>query len=584
MLTKEDLFDEEKVFAKIKNYLPAQAPLKDFVQYNILYSFQNLQFNEALLLASKVFGYKVFYPLSKYRELYHTKAISSEILHLKIAESKGKEKEKEWLNKLLHGTYNEEIKPRIGTIRNLWKKQYKFDLDSMVQPTLFRILAGYLDQGVSIWSFPTGHKGLYAAIKDIERNSFLSIFKSTRTKALLFSNSTNCTDLLKILVGDSTLYEQYLFDQQFSHQGWSGLVSMVENFPNTLIDTRKISVKDIIYLELLLEIDALDQQFGTDWKPLNSFIKDKPDDLFKPVESTELHEVYSIWHSAFEWTYYDQVLSGLKAQKIDTEIKISRRFQGLFCIDDRECAFRRHLERAEPYCETYGTPGFFGVEFYFKPDHGKAYAKLCPAPVTPKHLIKEQGTIKRKRNDPHFNKHTHTLLGGFLMSNTIGFWSALKLFLNIFRPSMSQAVATSLRHMDKSSNLTIENTNIDHKENHLQIGYTLDEMIERADKLLKSIGLVNNFAPIVYIMGHGSSTVNNPHFAAYDCGACSSKPGSVNARVMAHILNNKRVRAGLKIKGIDIPDETDFVGGLHDTTLDEVTFFDEFLLSFDKTR
>ncbi|MDX2188755.1 MAG: putative inorganic carbon transporter subunit DabA, partial [Bacteroidota bacterium] len=46
----------------------------------------------------------------------------------------------------------------------------------------------------------------------------------------------------------------------------------------------------------------------------------------------------------------------------------------------------------------------------------------------------------------------------------------------------------------------------------------------------------------------------------------------------------KRVRAGLKIKGIDIPDETDFVGGLHDTTLDEVTFFDEFLLSFDKTR
>jgi uncharacterized protein YbcC (UPF0753/DUF2309 family) len=49
----------------------------------------------------------------------------------------------------------------------------------------------------------------------------------------------------------------------------------------------------------------------------------------------------------------------------------------------------------------------------------------------------------------------------------------------------------------------------------------------------------------------------------------------VNARAAAALLNEAEVRAGLRAHGIDVPDSTVFMGGLHNTTTDEVTLFDE---------
>jgi uncharacterized protein YbcC (UPF0753/DUF2309 family) len=133
--------------------------------------------------------------------------------------------------------------------------------------------------------------------------------------------------------------------------------------------------------------------------------------------------------------------------------------------------------------------------------------------------------------------------------------------------------------MDKLSQLTIENKNVDHRENDLQIGFTIEEMAQRVESLLMSIGLVKDFAPLVYVIGHGSSSVNNPHYAAYDCGACSGRPGSVNARVLCFMANHPEVRKILVDKGLSISDGTRFVGGLHDTTRDQIVFFDESSLS-----
>jgi hypothetical protein len=133
--------------------------------------------------------------------------------------------------------------------------------------------------------------------------------------------------------------------------------------------------------------------------------------------------------------------------------------------------------------------------------------------------------------------------------------------------------------MDKSASLTIENKDPKDRENDLQIGFTVEEMANRTEALLKSTGLVKDFAPLVYIIGHGSTSVNNPHYAAYDCGACSGRAGSVNSRVAAFSANHPRVREILATRGIHIPDDTQFLGGLHDTTRDEIVFFDENSLS-----
>jgi uncharacterized protein YbcC (UPF0753/DUF2309 family) len=573
-------FHEHEVLHELKHYLPAQASLKDFVHHNTLHAFQGEKFHRAIRQASEIFGYKVSLKLSEYREMCQSGRIPENILEKIIAERKGAAAVTEWKNKAMHQAYHTDAPPRIGSLRAAWKRDYHIDLDSLVHPLLFRILCSYLDQGIAIWSFPVKDLSFLEAIRKMEANSFTSFFRSARARKLLLETSCEIEDLLNMIVGtDEKLYQHYLFDQQFSHPGWSGMVSVVEDTPGTLLDTRQISMHDLVVVETLLEIDALDFHFGEKWKPLQQGMSKVPVDLFAEVTITELHEVLSIWQEAFEWSYYDQVLKGIQLQTGKSKKKENKTFQAFFCIDDREYSLRKYVEQLDPHCETLGTPGFFAMEFFFQPQGGKFYSKLCPAPVMPTHLIKEYDSKEKQEKEAHFTKHSHNFYTGWIISQTLGFWSALKLFLNIFKPSMSPATATSFRHMDRSASLTIENKNLHDRENGLQIGFTVEEMASRLEVLLKSTGLVKDFAPLVYILGHGSTSVNNPHYAAYDCGACAGRAGSVNARVAAYAANHPRVRELLAEKGLVIPEETQFLGGLHDTTRDEMVFFDENSLS-----
>jgi len=578
MKVNETIFNEHEVLHELKHYLPAQAPLMDFVHHNTLHAFQNLKFDNAIYSASAKLGYRVSLSLQEYRAFYASGRINDKVLERIIIQHRGVDQVGEWKAKLLTGQYHRQH-PRIGALRNSWKREYKIDLDSLVHPLLFRILCSYLDQGISMWNFPVWNKGLIASLREMERGSFTSFFRRPRARKFLLGGQADLKFLLNLLVGDESLFKQYLFDQQFAHQGWSGMVSAVEDQPQTLLDHKKISLHDLITFELLMEIDALDSQFGENWAPLSKVMQIRPVDLFADVPVMELDEVTTLWQAAFEWTYYDEVLKGIQSCNKEINQPANTSFQSMFCIDDRSCSFRRYLENIDPDCETFGTPGFFGVEFFFQPDHGKFYTKLCPAPVTPKYLIKEVGVRRKRKKDLHFTKNTHSLFRGWLIAQTLGFWSAFQLFLNIFKPSISPAMASSFRHMEKESQLTIENKTPLHRENDLQIGFTIPEMITRVEGLLRSIGLVKDFAPLVYIIGHGSSSVNNPHYAAYDCGACSGRAGSVNSRVICHMANHPSVRTTLRARGIDIPETTQFVGGLHDTTRDEIMFFDEDSLS-----
>ncbi|NBY01633.1 MAG: DUF2309 family protein, partial [Planctomycetes bacterium] len=80
-----------------------------------------------------------------------------------------------------------------------------------------------------------------------------------------------------------------------------------------------------------------------------------------------------------------------------------------------------------------------------------------------------------------------------------------------------------------------------------QVGFSLQEMATMAERFLRDTGLTRNFCRLVFIFGHGSTSINNPHQSAYDCGACGGSPGGANARALAQILNDKRCDPFCKI-------------------------------------
>ncbi|MBU6342738.1 MAG: DUF2309 family protein [Bacteroidetes bacterium] len=580
MQSDNHAFDEAHVLHDLKHYLPAQTPLKDFIHHNSLHAFQDQKFYEGIFKASKAFGFQVTLQLSDYRRLYEIGRIKPAVLEKVIIEKKGIENLEPWREKALRQGYDENNDPRIGYLRARWKDYYKIDLDTLVHPLLFRILCSYLDQGVAIQEFPSTPMGFLKAMIDLEQHSFTSFFKTARAKKLLLAENHSISDLLDIVVGDPKYYAQYLFDQQFSHRGWSGMAAILGERPDSNMNVKRINLDELIIFELLMEIDALDYKFGQGWQPLAHHFNEPPVDILAEVPRTELQEIFMIWQDAFEWSYYDEALSGIEQLKQRQKSgDNAKSFQAIFCIDERECSLRRHVEAADKQCETLGMPGFFGVEFFFQPENAKFYDKLCPAPVTPKFLIKEYDVQDERAHDLMYTSTSHTLWGGYLASFTFGFWALLRLFANIFRPKMSPAISNAFAHMHKHSKLTVENKNPEDRENGLQVGFTIDEMTVRVESVLRGIGLIRDFAPIVYFVAHGSSSANNPHHGAHDCGACSGRPGSVNARVITIMCNHPAVRANLRTRGIDIPDTTQFVGGLHDTASDLIDFFDEDILT-----
>ena len=249
-------FDEHKVLHYLTHFLPAQNPLKDFVHHNTLHAFQNKNFHIALQEASTIFGYKTYLSLEEFRKRYINAEINENVLDRVIIEAKGDEGLSVWKNKLLNQKYDESTNPRIGSLRSNWKKEYAINLEKSTHSILFRVLCSYLDQGIAMWNFPDDNKGFLSSIITIEQESIMGIFTSKRAKKLLF-NKASITQLLEIIVGKEELFEQYLFDQQFSHPGWSGMIATIESNPLLEWTSFLCSVKCSASFAIFVESNAI---------------------------------------------------------------------------------------------------------------------------------------------------------------------------------------------------------------------------------------------------------------------------------------------------------------------------------------
>ena len=267
------------------------------------------------------------------------------------------------------------------------------------------------------------------------------------------------------------------------------------------------------------------------------------------------------------------------------------RFQLVTCIDEREESFRRHLEEVAPDCETFGAPGFFGVVMYHRGVGDAHYVPLCPIVVTPKHYVAEQvedtvGPEHERRARARralgraslgLNVGTRSFFRGALLSVGLGVLATVPLVARVMFPRLTARFRRRLSNIIQApgrTQLRLERKAAEPGPAGDNVGLSVAEMTDAADRFLRGIGLVDGFADLVVLLGHGSESPNNPHLSAYNCGACGGSPGAANARAAAQILNDDRVRAGLAGRGIAVPPDTWFVGGVHDTCDDSVTLAD----------
>jgi uncharacterized protein YbcC (UPF0753/DUF2309 family) len=336
------------------------------------------------------------------------------------------------------------------------------------------------------------------------------------------------------------------------------------------------------------------------WRPevLCRLPTDQWTTLIREVEAFSTVERRRIFHRAYERRYrtlaLDAIAAHTRAGKCHKEDNVAEKprppFQIITCIDDREESFRRHLEEIEPASETFGAAGFFAVAMYFRGAADAHDTPLCPIDVTPQHYVREHVALTfedservRKQTRHAIGTMTHrlhvgsrTFIGGALAA-VLGSLASLPLVMRILFPRTTAHMRTWFGRLVEPPPVTY--LELERSENTPgtgagHVGYTMAEMTAIVDRLLHDIGLTDRFARLVLLLGHGSSSQNNPHESAYNCGACAGSRGGPNARAFAQMANDPRVREQLAHRGVVIPDSTRFIGGYHNTCDDSVLVYD----------
>lgn len=585
--TMPDSFDIDQTLDHLAHWLPSQGPIKDFIHHNTLHAFQHLPFHEAISVAGKLFGARSYLPIADYQQRFREGRISQKALDWSIQHYCPAQEKRALLDSLFEDDDTCHFPPislANHGIRSAWMKKLEMDLNALVHPIIFRLLSNYLDQGISRWALPKNGERFWDCLLRLTQNSLLPLYPFNLGSAKQLLNSTPEQIIeycLQHIVGHQDLYEQYILELLLAHPGWSGMVRIIETQPNALLSPRLISLKELIASELLCELALVEQRKGHDFIKINQLAhtQDLPlltGDVLVPKVPLKL----KIWHEAMEWALHCELLTAIKETPTNLSQSTKPSAQAIFCIDDRECSLRRHLEFSNPDIETFGAAGFFGIDFLYQGLEDAYPVAQCPAVIKPKHLITEKSEQQITKNDPrqslskiHFN--SHSIWRGWLYTQTLGLGYAIRMAWNVFRPSSSLPGIKTLSEIDAHGQLhLLRETDEPNAEGYL-LGFSLTEMADRVGGLLTNIGLTHQFADLVVVVAHGSSSVNNPHFAAYDCGACSGKPGAPNARAFAWMANHPEVRNILRQRGISIPDQCQFVPALHNTSRDEIRYFDQ---------
>lgn len=451
--------------------------------------------------------------------------------------------------------------------------------------------ASYFDHGQAMWTAADQQAGLFSAWKAeaaVDRTpeiagliGFRKAVRALPTDALKAVQSA-----LKILELSAIDLPDYLHRLLLKVGGWSAYAARLD-WDGELYGGQV--GKLIEFLAVLICWEACLFQC-LDTPVLRVMWTQAKKELAAPLDQTEPDQPLAeklILQEAFDLAAQREIIEKFK-KAINTPPKenMQVKAQAIFCIDVRSEVYRRNLELVDQGIETLGFAGFFAFPIKYIPIAHEVGEAQCPVLITTGPTLLEeisdpkanqlayQNRILKRRVYQVWKSFRAGAISCFSFVSPIGLSYLPKLFTDSFGltrpvPHPDQAGLKAKESKNKSISLEVAT----HK--HEPVGIPLEQRIQMAKNALSAMSLTDNFGAFVLIVGHGSTTVNNPYATGLDCGACGGHTGEANARTAAAVLNDAAVRKGLKDENIFIPDNTVFLACLHDTTTDEVHIFNE---------
>lgn len=513
--------------------------------------------------------------------------------------------------------------------KNNFKADYQEDVDGYFWPLIIRFISGYLDQGMAVWANPHKEIGLLYSFKEFiaSNNGMMDeCFKNLKNDLDLIYNDNSVSALENTLkqIHYQTANLEFLTISALELRGWAGMVQKFEKEPYLIPRfVSKINIYDYLTIYLLLEkqvVDFLLKKHSLNGVPavkhhflevdltseqkayildkifilfpkvnLNFFSFEELNTLINVVLEFDLFHQSMIWHKALDYNVRNHFLNTIFSfNKNKQERKNTYKAQFLFCIDDREESIRRHVEESNPLYETFGVVGFFGLDMKFRSIHHPEAKDFCPPVVTPSKTICETHLEDGERGDNNISNYGKNLLNFFYHSRgsigalfftfVSGPLTTIILMLRVFFPHLALKFSHTFRKIligDRLTEINFQSINNEKSEH----GYTTSEMASIVSTILKMSGLTKNFSKYIFIIGHGSTSSNNPFKMAYGCGACGGKAGIPNSIIFCKMANMIEVREILKSSFyIEVPKDTYFISTYHDTSSDLINIYNETII------
>ena len=575
-------------------------PLKHFVAVNPFFGLIDQSFQEASDRLARVGGSSLYMSRAYYREQLATGRIGREDLEQAIARC-GSDLDAAAVERILS---EKAPQPKMGMASvsevldqvegGIWK--------SFVTERISLHCAAYFDLGQALVNMPWRGMSLYeswrkaAAIDMSPAMMGLGDFRAEIANLPTQPCAAIALALEELGIPDRAA-ERYLHASLLSIGGWAAWARYLR-WQAELAGRQDDSLVDLLAIRLMWDVLLFKEKRSAAlvarWREMLAASMRPPSSKRQAAAKID-----RILLNAMEISFQRDLISGFKTSR-DTPAQQGEHnqaatrpaVQAAFCIDVRSEVFRRALETVAPTVQTLGFAGFFGIFIEYVPLGACAGHSHVPVIFNPAYRIYEQlkdadtqenmRQMTRRRRSIGLTK----VWKGFKLSasscfsfvEAAGLMYAPKLLADSFgwsRPVPDPSTQGLDTQIIDRIGPTLSAVPQEHCcPHHDNTGIPETDWVDHAERILRAMAMTDNFARLVLLAGHGSSTVNNPHATSLDCGACAGQTGEASARVVAALLNQPAVRRGLNERGITIPEDTWFLAGLHDTTTDNVRLFD----------